>query len=182
MVEAVVLTCTEAEREKLFMELYKNAFPLVAKYVRRMNGSFEEAKDIFQDALVIYYEKILEEKSFHNSEKAYILGIAKYLWIKKYKGNLENIPLDQSEVEMALLAENYEKPVTGKLMQFLETAGKKCMEILQAFYYEKLSTEEMAEAFGFSGVRSMTVQKYKCLEKVRNKIKEKTLAYEDFLE
>jgi hypothetical protein len=40
---------------------------------------------------------------------------------------------------------------------------------------------QVAETFGFSGVRSATVQKYKCIEKVRETVKQKALTYEDFL-
>ncbi len=46
-------------RETFFMALYKKAFLPVSRYVARMGGSFEEAQDIFQDALVIYYEKVM---------------------------------------------------------------------------------------------------------------------------
>jgi hypothetical protein len=41
---------------------------------------------------------------------------------------------------------------------------------------------KVAQLFGFSGERSATVQKYKCIEKVRETVKQKALTYEDFLE
>jgi hypothetical protein len=56
------------------------------------------------------------------------------------------------------------------------------MELLQAFYYDKLPMNTIAGLFGFGGERSATVQKYKCLEKVRDIVKDKSLTYEDFLE
>jgi DNA-directed RNA polymerase specialized sigma24 family protein len=48
----------QSSREALFMKLYQEAFPLVARHVSKMGGSFDEAKDIFQNALVVYYEKV----------------------------------------------------------------------------------------------------------------------------
>ncbi len=54
------------------------------------------------------------------------------------------------------------------------------MDMLQAFYYDKLNMREIAERFNLSGERSATVQKHKCLEKVREKVKEKSMTYEDF--
>jgi predicted DNA-binding protein YlxM (UPF0122 family) len=56
------------------------------------------------------------------------------------------------------------------------------MELLRAFYYDKLSMRKIAGQFDFNSERSATVQKYKCLEKVRDIVKEKSLTYEDFLE
>ena len=169
-----------ARREELFTTLYKKAFPAVARYVSRMGGSFDEAKDVFQDALVVYYEKTAAAKfTLNRSDAAYLVGTAKYLWIKRYKENCLHIPLDGIDTA---LDETEENPSGRRLMHLLETAGKKCMELLKSFYYDQLPLADAAALFGFSGVRSATVQKYKCLEKVRETIKEKSLTYGDFLD
>ena len=169
---------TLEEREKLFISLYKSTFPAVARYVSKMGGSFDEAKDIFQDALVIYYEKAASGSLSHQTnEKAYLMGISKHLWLKKYSADSKLVPIDgfdEENTEEAKVADN-------RILCFLQTAGKKCMDLLRSFYYDQLPLNEVAEQFGFSGVRSATVQKYKCLEKVRETVKEKSLTYEDFL-
>ncbi|MDB4926889.1 sigma-70 family RNA polymerase sigma factor [Mucilaginibacter sp.] len=166
------------KRQELFTGLYKQAFPVVAKYISRMGGSFDEAKDVFQDALIIYYEKAIAAQTALNNDTAYLVGTAKYLWIKRYKENNQNIPLDNIDCSV----DEDEYLSSNRLMRFLETAGKKCMELLKGFYYDKQSLTELANEFGYSGVRSATVQKYKCLEKVRETIKEKALTYDDFME
>jgi len=170
------MTSLSETREELFISLYKKAFPAVAKYVSRMGGSFDEAKDVFQDALVVYYEKSVVAKPANHT--AYLVGIAKHLWLRRYRGESQNIPLDNID----LSTDEEEIPSGNRLMHFLESAGKKCMELLRGFYYDQLPLTEIAEQFGYSGVRSATVQKYKCLEKVRETIKEKALTYDDFME
>lgn len=171
---------TSAEREQAFIVLYKKTFPAVAKYVSKMGGSFDEAKDTFQDALVIYYERSIQGGfSLQTSEQAYLMGIAKHLWAKKFRDDSRNIPLD---TQFDLLADEEVCPSENKLMHYLETAGQKCMELLKAFYYDNLPVKSIAGLFGYSGERSATVAKYKCMEKVRETIKEKHLAYEDFVE
>ncbi|UOE51057.1 sigma-70 family RNA polymerase sigma factor [Mucilaginibacter sp. SMC90] len=181
MVHEIVFDGPAAQREKLIASLYKSAFPAVAKYVSKMGGSFDDAKDVFQDALVIYYEKAVNGGLFLNTgEKAYLLGIAKHLWFKKFRDGSNNLPFDSCEFDIADEAD--EQPSANKLMHYLETAGKKCMELLSAFYYHKLTMKEAASLFGYAGERSATVQKYKCIEKVRETVKEQSLAYEDFIE
>jgi DNA-directed RNA polymerase specialized sigma24 family protein len=173
---------TAAEREQLFITLYKKAFPQVAKYVSRMEGSFDEAKDIFQDAMVIYYEKLVSTPvALHTNEQAYLLGIAKHLWAKRFRENVQYSPLDAFGNDM-MMDEEEMQPSPAKLFHYLETAGQKCMEILKAFYYDNLHIDKIAELFGYSGTRSATVQKYKCMEKVRETIKQKSLDYADFVE
>lgn len=169
-------------REQLFLALYQKAFPLVAQYISKRGGSFEEAKDVFQDALVIYYEKVLTAQDAQvQNEQVYILGIAKHLWLKKFKKDQASTKLDHPEADV-MAEEANENPSSQKLLMFLETAGKKCMDMLRAFYFDKLPLAEIAQSFGYSGIRSATVQKYKCIEKVRDTVKEKSLCYEDFLE
>lgn len=172
---------TAVERERLFMQLYKKAFRAVAKYVSKMGGTFDEAKDIFQDALVIYYEKLVNASiALHTNEQAYLLGIAKHLWAKKFRENVQHVPLDFNHDDF--MDDTVAQPSSAKLLNYLETAGQKCMEMLRAFYYDNLPVNKITELFGYSGVRSATVQKYKCMEKVRETIKQKSLAYEDFIE
>lgn len=172
-----------SHREALFMKLYKEAFPLVARHVSKMGGSFEEAKDIFQDALVVYYEKVqVSGLRLKYQEKAYLFGIAKYLWIKRYNENDKNVSLNPLNEDIDLADTGYEEVSSGKLIHLLEQAGQKCMQLLSAFYYEKLDMETLAERFGFSGARSATAQKFKCLEKVKETVKAKSLKYEDIVE
>ena len=167
------------EREKLLITLYKSSFPTVAGYVSKMGGSFDEAKDIFQDALVIYYEKSVSGSlSIQSNEKAYLVGISKHLWFRKHHAGNKQVPLDGLDMRI----EEEAQPSDSRLLNFLQTAGQKCMELLRSFYYDEIPLAEVAEQFGFSGVRSATVQKYKCLEKVRETVKKRSLTYEDFLD
>lgn len=167
------------DRETVFTRLYLKAFPSVAKYVSRRGGSFDEAKDIFHDALVIFYERSVQEgidKSIN--ETAYLVGIAKNLWLKSFRAKIDITGLDGIDIAV----DSDETPSTNRLLHFLEKAGNKCMQLLTGFYYHQQPLQQIAETFGFSGTRSATVQKYKCLEKVRETIKQKALMYEDFME
>jgi DNA-directed RNA polymerase specialized sigma24 family protein len=160
--------------------IYENCFPLVARFVNRMQGSYEDAKDIFHDALVIYIEKASEETFQINvAEEAYILGIAKHLWLRKNKDSYAQLSLDKFEACISLPEDEGEPNIT-KLLNFLERFGKSCLNLLSAFYAERKSAKQVAEEFGYSTIHSATVQKYKCLEKVRNTVKEKSLRYDDF--
>lgn len=108
----------------------------------------------------------------------YLIGTARNLWLKRYYQTSQHLPLDNLEISLT----DEESPSHGRLLRFLETAGRKCMNLLKSFYYDRLSLQEIADEFGYSGTRSATVQKYKCLEKVRESIREKSLVYDDFME
>ncbi|MBL7933354.1 MAG: sigma-70 family RNA polymerase sigma factor [Bacteroidia bacterium] len=170
---------TTNSREQLFESLYQKAFPAACRFIRKMGGDLNEARDIFQDSLIILYEKKLNDQNgVISSDINYILGVCRNLWFQRHRENTRLVSLDGvPEPKMA-----QEEKVSEDLLKYVETAGKKCMELLKAFYYDKLNMKQLASGFGFSGERSATAQKFKCLEKVRNSIKEKSLVKGDFYE
>ncbi len=170
-------------REKVFEELYERAFPLFARFAGKMHAPFQDAKDIFHDALVVYYEKTMDKGfSVRTSAEGYILGIAKHLWIRKFRHDRHRISLDSVESEIMLPEEYFTSVNDRKLLRFLEATGKKCMDLLRNFYYGRMSMKELAEAGGYRDERSAAVGKFKCLEKMREAIKNKSIRYEDFIE
>ncbi|HUB60205.1 MAG TPA: hypothetical protein VL978_05880 [Puia sp.] len=158
------------QEEDPIVTLYREGFPDFARMVRRMGGTLEQAKDSFHDALVIYLERERAGKlHLHSTPKAYLLGTAKICWLHALnKGSMLPLPaeFEPAEPEDEDLAER-----ENGLLESLLRSGKKCMELLKAFYYDHLSMQDIAGRFGFNGRRSAAVQKYKCLEKVREEIK-----------
>lgn len=170
------------QRQQQFFSLYKNVFPAFARFVCQMGGNLDEAKDIFQDALLAWYEKSASTTlTIDKSETAYVLGIAKYLWIKRYNSALSQTVLSAAaHFDLPYLEEA--SPSEQRILKVLERTGRKCLQLLKSFYYDKLSAAKLAELYHFSGERSATAQKYKCLEKVRNEVKRQSLSYADFID
>jgi DNA-directed RNA polymerase specialized sigma24 family protein len=168
------------EREQLFTQLYEDTFPKVAKFVANRGGSFQDAKDIFHDALVILYEKmVVHEVSIDASPAFYLVGIAKHLWIRKFNDDHRKVGLDEMEKAIVLPEDYFEGP-ENHLTRLLELTGRKCLELLRAFYYDNIPLQQIKSVFGFSTVHSASVQKFKCIEKLRNTIQKKSMDYEDF--
>jgi DNA-directed RNA polymerase specialized sigma24 family protein len=163
-----------AEAEIDLKKTYEEVFPAVASFVAKMGGSPDDAKDIFHDALVIFFEKAGGADNPH----AYIVGIAKHLWVRKYQRDKHRVDLD----ETLEIPEEELSPIVARLTRLIEAAGKSCLDLLQAFYYEKRSAESVANEFRYSSAHSATVQKHKCLQKIRSFVKTKSLDYESFVE
>lgn len=183
MVATSISVAQKTEEEQTLEQVYESAFPIVASFVRKMNGNFEDAKDIFHDALVIYQER-LSDPGFHlqQTSNAYILGIAKHLWLRKHRYQRRWVTLSEVEREISLPDDYFPNLHTQRILQFLETAGKKCLDLLRAFYYQKTPLKTWVNTLGYANEHSASVQKYKCLEKLRHSVQQKSLRYEDFQE
>lgn len=159
--------------------LYLDHFSDIAAFISRFGGNLEEAKDIFQEVIIIYYEKSLSGNDALN-EKVYLMGIAKHLWYARLKELSKHSELNGMKSNTGF--EDEMGFSTQKVLNLLKNTGQRCLDLLEAFYYQKISLKDLAPKFGFGGERSAAVQKYKCLEKVRDIVKSKGLSYEDFTE
>lgn len=172
-------TSSAPDREALFRRLYTACFPAVAQYVRSKGGTLEETQDVFQDALLVFYEKSLSDPAAIGSEEGYIFGVARHLWYRKYHENSQSAQLYD---HVAMTGVSEPEISNDRLTRYLERAGEKCLNLLRAVYYHRLPMTDIAVRFGFSGERSAAVQKHKCVEKLRKEIRERALTYSDFYE
>jgi len=162
--------------DETLIELYREVFPEAARLIKRLGGNAEEAKDAFHDALLIFIErKAKGVLNIRTSAKAYLLGTTKILWLHARNQYYTSLP-DDIETFVEEEADAKEKNVFGYLL----LAGQKCLQMLKAFYYDNLSLQQIAVHFGFNGTRSATVQKHKCIEKIRAEIKKRNLYAEQF--
>ena len=119
-------------QDLFYEELYESTFPVVAAFIRQMNGAFDDAKDIFQDALVIYCERLAGDPlRIRTSPARYILGIAKHLWLRKFKDDKRKVSLDDFERTLCLPDDFYPEASLSRVLQYLEAAGTRCLAQLR---------------------------------------------------
>jgi DNA-directed RNA polymerase specialized sigma24 family protein len=160
--------------------IYKDAFPQVAKVLHALGADLTVTRDLFHDAMIIYLEKSRRHPSpvMQASPRQYIIGITRILWFKQCKDQRGRIAMHEMEHTMAEEEISDPEKKARLLRKYLQTAGDTCMRLLQAFYYDRLSMAAIAKKFGYGSTRSATVQKYKCLEKLRENVK-KSAIYEE---
>jgi RNA polymerase sigma factor (sigma-70 family) len=174
---------TVEQRQTLFDDLYELTFPAVARFVSAMGGGFDDACDVFQDALVVFYEKQNDPAfTLNTTAEAYVLGIAKHLWLRKFNKHHKEVALDETEAAITFPDDFYPTVNEQKLLTLVAQTGKQCLNLLRAFYYEKLPVKQIARALGYRSEHSASVQKYKCIEKIRTTLQQQTISYEDFLD
>ena len=161
--------------QKIFNEIYEYEFPKVVRYVKSNSGDADQAKDIFQDAIVILVEKVQrKELDLTCSIKTYLFSISQHLWMEQlrlvkknipFDKNSSQIPFDISVISFDTIPDIYDE--VNKAIDQLNNNGK---TILECFYYKKMSCEEIAQLLGYSSAASVRNQKYKYLEQIRRAV------------
>lgn len=162
-------------------QLYKEVFPGIKTYMLRNSGSEEEAHDIFQDALVIFYMRVrkggFENKSSLNT---YLYAVSKNLWLKqlrKKRAADAYSPEDEShEFPQELILQ--ENQIT--IRQVLELIDKACRQLLIGFYFDKRSVKQLKAEYNLGSDAATKNKKYRCLKKLTNLVKERKWLRSDF--
>lgn len=159
--------------EAAFIQLYRQ-LPDVTTWIRSHTGSRTEARDIFQDALVILHEKVAEPEFTSSGPVAgFLFGICRNLWLAelRVKGRSEKyiaaISAEKKDEEPVMTSVN--EPLMQLAERAFATLGEKCRELLSRFYIGNEPLATIAQAFGYTGEGAAKTRKYKCLEQARAK-------------
>ena len=146
---------------------------MVLQFVLSNNGNEDDAKDIFQESVIVLYNKVKSGNFELNSKlKTFIYSVCRRLWLKRLNTqsrNLRNIqdfgnflPVEQD------LEQHEEKDRQFTLMeQALKQLGEPCRTIIEDYYLQNRSMQEICEKFGYTNADNSKTQKYKCLQRLK---------------
>jgi RNA polymerase sigma factor (sigma-70 family) len=161
--------------EEALQLLYKEYFPMISRMVFQNHGDESDAKDLFQDTLIVLYEKskdpvfVLECKL-----KTYLYAVGHRLWLKqlhqRQKQFIDHVS-DEEEIAEDINSDieaHEAKEARFRIMNVsMAKLGEPCKSLLESFYLYKLSMQEIAEKFGYTNPDNAKTQKYKCLSRLK---------------
>lgn len=169
--ESLFLRIKDGDEEavKFLYEKYRDEF--VQWAIKRHQSNEEEAKDVFQNIIVIFFSKVNSGKLtiLESSIKTYLFGIGKNL----LKQRNEDLSLDEILISELVDTGKEENEKLNILMSEMNKMSDLCTSILRYYYFNGYSMEDIAVEFNYKSVDSAKTQKYKCLQKLKNAIKSK---------
>jgi RNA polymerase sigma factor (sigma-70 family) len=159
-------------------QLYRRYFPMVLHFVTSNSGSEDDAKDIYQETIVILYEKAQSGTlELHCQLKTYLYSVGRRLWLKQLTQrnrfmvrDIETPAADDFAGQQidADLTEHEERDRQFDLMaDSLDRLGEPCRTLLEDFYIRHLSMQAITDKFGYTNPDNAKTQKYKCLMRLK---------------
>ena len=169
----------KAGDEKAVKEIYiRYKIPCIGWIIKYSGYDKEEATTIFLESVVVLYENIVSGKlvNFSSTIKTYLIGIAKNKVSERKR--LSNKIDYQSDwflfadlVDTNDIEKLQEKEILyQKIERSLKELGKKCRQLLEAFYFRQFSIKEIVKQFEYNNDNSAKTAKYKCLKQLRGKM------------
>ncbi|MCC9138051.1 RNA polymerase sigma factor [Pontibacter silvestris] len=159
--------------ERALAYLYKLHYPMISHFILNNSGTDDEAKDIYQEGVIVFYEKIKDNTLELSCQiKTYLYSVCRRLWLKRLaeKGRYAN-KIDDSEPYLPLeddvsRHEEQEKQF-GVMASALEEIGEPCRTLLEDYYIRLQNMQDIVEKFGYTNTDTAKNQKYKCLQRLK---------------
>ncbi len=175
--DAQVLQGVAAGTRQATAQVYRQHYPTVLHWITGAGGEEADAADIFQEAMVVLFEKARDE-DFRLTCRigTYLFAICKHLWYKKLE-HRRRMPgqsgypdaeegFDAAYEDDIKVHEEREEHY-AQLDLALDALGEPCRSLLRAFYHHDKSMQEIAADFGYTNPDNAKTQKYKCLMRLK---------------
>ena len=147
--------------------VYDTYFPMIEGFVIHNSGSRDEAQDVFQEAMIIAYKKIRDEKlELRCKFGTYLYAICKKVWIQERKKYL----LHAEKLRQQPLMVNDPGPEEDPLLQIhlkelfdkhFRELSEDCQKIL-SMYFCNHTVDEIREEMNYKDLHHAADRKYRC--------------------
>ena len=171
--EQILLQGLVNNDSKAIESIYKDNYNMIQAFILNNNGSYDDARDIFQEAMITLYEKAKSESFVLTCQiKTYIYSVCRRLWLKrlqqmgKYISSGENLE-ETVPVEEDLEIHEKRNAEFAIMERAMGSLGEPCKSLLDAYYIQKKGMTEIASEFGYTNADNAKNQKYKCLMRLK---------------
>ncbi len=158
---------------KAVENIYKENFSMIQAFILNNNGSYDDARDVFQEAMITLYEKAKTESFVLTCQiKTYLYSVCRRLWLKRlqqmgrYTVQSENLE-ETVSVEEDIEIHEKRNAEFAIMERALGSLGEPCKSLLEAYYLQKKGMVEIASEFGYTNADNAKNQKYKCLMRLK---------------
>ena len=148
----------------------------IRSLVLKNSGTAEEARDVFQETVIAFFENVRDGKFRGESAiGSYLWAMARFNWLNRLKRKgIEAKALGQlpgMEVEHGHLPRMVEEETRQQLLGLVKQLGEDCQKMLIATIYQNQSMEKAAKELGYRNAQVARNKKYLCLKKLKNILK-----------
>ena len=171
--EAALLQGLAANDKKAVERIYRENFPVIQAMIVNNSGNPEDAADIFQEAMIVLYEKAkLPDFVLNCQIRTFVYSVCRRLWLKKLQQSQRFYTQPEATEEIVAVEEDMEyhesKQAEFNIMEnALAKIGEPCKSLLEAYYLQKKGMQEISDLFGYTNADNAKTQKYKCLMRLK---------------
>ncbi len=173
--EEIIVSGIRNHNSAILEHVYLVYFPMIEGYVIHNQGSRDQAQDIFQDGLIVAYNKIKSGDLVLTCKfGTYLYAICKNIWIQERKKYL----LHAEKLRQHPMVVNDPGPSEDPLLQshltqlfdkYFNELSEDCQKIL-SMYFNNFTVEDIRSAMNYKDLHHAADRKYRCKKSLIKRI------------
>lgn len=173
--EKALITGIRNHNTAILEHVYQTYFPLIEGHVVHNQGSREQAQDVFQEAMIVVYNRIKSgELELTCKFGTFLYAICKNIWMQERKKYL----LHAEKLKQHPLEVNDPGPTGDPLLQqhlarifdtHFNELSEDCRKIL-SMYFNDFTVEEIRSAMNYKDLHHAADRKYRCKKSLIKRI------------
>lgn len=175
--DSEIINGIERNDSAILEYLYNDCFRTIRYLVISNSGSEEDAKDVFQESLVVLYRKIKETKlELSSSLVTFVYSIARLIWLKElHNRSKRGIELKDTLDELIHqdqgIIDIIERNERLRLYrEKFEELSEDCKRILQMFM-NNISIKDITGIMGYSSEQHTKNRRFRCKKSLIHRIR-----------
>lgn len=175
----IVQEIKRGNSDDVLMFLYQTTQFKLSSWIMKNNGNEDEAQDIFQDAVLSFYQYVLGGKFDEGkSVDGFIFSIGRNMWINRAKqrnktvSGIEETNYGAEAEEASEFTALFTEDKSEKMDALLTQLGERCKELLTYSIFYNMKMVEIAEKMEFSNADTAKTKNYKCKKRLMKIINE----------
>lgn len=148
-------------------KVYLAIKPKFIAYAQRQFPSVpvEEIEDIYQDTIIVFYQNIKRGvlTEITSNLSAYIIQIGKIKLIQYTDQFTKSRDANANFADKQIKGEEYDAKIDKAVKFIFSKMTDSCKQILQLFYYEKKSMDEIALMLNYKNADTVKSKKSRCI-------------------
>jgi RNA polymerase sigma factor (sigma-70 family) len=147
--------------------IYRIYYPTIRQHVFANSGNEEDARDVFQETMIVFYRKVKDpDFKLTSSLKTYLFSIAKLIWISHLKKKqltitLNDTLLDNFRTEHEIISEIERNERLRVFRQQFDELSSDCKRVLKMFLL-KVPVREITRTMGYKSDQHTKNRRYRC--------------------
>ncbi len=159
---------------KVLNFIYGRYYEKVERFLMGRGGNPEHIKDVFQEALMVIYQKITGKGlELSCSFSTYLFAVCKNIWMHDMRKRKYQL-VEDSVLDMALESNDTDMELEERLLKMFEhhfkQLSKDCRELLK-LHFNRVSIPEIMKKLGYSSEHYASDRKYRCKQSLYNRIR-----------
>jgi len=159
----------------VLQHVYDTYYPIIEGYIVHNQGSRDQARDIFQEAMIVVYNKVRSgQLELTCKFGTYLYAICKKMWIQERKKYLQRNEKLRQQAMMVRDPGPADDPLLQNHLNHLFNKhfgdlSDDCQKIL-SMYFNNFSVEDIRTAMNYKNLHHTADRKYRCKKSLVKRI------------